>query len=216
LKEIVITAEKPASTVQKTPISITALSGKEIRDLGLTSAQSVVQAVPGISVASAGPGQAQYEIRGLSSDGGEAATVGFYLDDIPITPPATATTGKSAIDPDLYDIDRVQVLRGPQGTLYGASSMGGTVKFITNSPDLSGTYASSDTTGSVTSGAGANYRQNFMFNVPLISDTVALRAVVTYSHDAGWISRIFVPNFPSPGNGGTTRCVVAGTPPAGG
>ena len=63
---------------------------------------------------SAGPGQAQYEIRGLSASGGESPTIGFYLGETPITPPATATTGKSAIDPDLYDLARVEVLRGPK------------------------------------------------------------------------------------------------------
>ena len=81
LEEVVITAEKRASTVQKTPVSITAITGKDLQALGLATAQSVVQAVPDIAVASAGPGQAKYEIRGLSSDGGEAATVGFYLED---------------------------------------------------------------------------------------------------------------------------------------
>jgi iron complex outermembrane recepter protein len=212
LAEVVITAEKRASTVQKTPISITAITGKDIQELGLSSAQSVVQAVPGIAVASAGPGQAKYEIRGLSSDGGEAATIGFYLDEIPITPPATATTGKSAIDPEMYDLGRVEVLRGPQGTLYGASSMGGTIKLVTNAPDLSGTYGSSETTGSGTVGGGANYAQNVMFNLPLVDDHVALRVVGSYIHQSGWIDRVVVPNFPMATNGGLTRGQVEGVP----
>jgi iron complex outermembrane recepter protein len=212
LEEVVITAEKRASTVQKTPVSITAITGKDLQALGLATAQSVVQAVPDIAVASAGPGQAKYEIRGLSSDGGEAATVGFYLDEIPITPPATATTGKSAIDPDLYDLGRVEVLRGPQGTLYGSSSMGGTVKLVTNAPDFSGTYGSSETSGSGTAGGGANYSQNLMFNVPLVDDKVALRVVATYLHESGWIDRVIVPNFPLATNGGLTRGVVANVP----
>ncbi|MGC2029833.1 MAG: TonB-dependent receptor [Steroidobacteraceae bacterium] len=212
LEEIVVTAEKRESTVQKTPISITAITGKDLEGLGINNAQAIVQAVPGIAVASAGPGQAKYEIRGLSSDGGEAATIGFYLDDIPITPPATATTGKSAIDPGLYDLGRVEVLRGPQGTLYGASSMGGTVKLVTSAPDFSKTYGSSETTGSGTVSGGANYGENVMFNVPLVDEHVALRIVGTYTHTSGWIDRIVVPNFPISPDGGTTRGQVANVP----
>ena len=211
LHEIVVTAEKRDSTVQKTPISITALSGKELQDLGVATAQGVVQSVPGVAVASAGPGQAKYEIRGLSSDGGTAATVGFMLDDVPITPPATATTGKSAIDPELYDLQRVEVLRGPQGTLYGSSSMGGTVKLVTNLPDTSSFDGSSESTGSRTSGGGANYSQNLMLNLPL-NDKIALRIVGTYLHNSGWIDRVIVPNFPAATNGGTTRGTVVGVP----
>jgi iron complex outermembrane recepter protein len=212
LEEVVVTAEKRESTVQKTPISMTAITGKDLDGLGITNAQSIVQDVPGIAVASAGPGQAKYEIRGLSSDGGEAATIGFYLDDIPITPPATATTGKSAIDPGLYDLGRVEVLRGPQGTLYGASSMGGTVKLVTNVPDFAGTYGSSETTGSGTVSGGANYGESVMFNVPLVDHEVALRMVGTYSHTSGWIDRIVVPNFPLSPDGGLTRGQVANVP----
>jgi outer membrane receptor protein involved in Fe transport len=191
---------------------MTALSGADLQQLGLSTAQQIVQAVPGISVASAGPGQAKYEIRGLSSDGGYAATIGFLLDDIPITPPATATTGKSAVDPDLYDLGRVEVLRGPQGTLYGSSSMGGTVKLVTQPPDTKSPYGSFQTTGSGTSGGGANYGENLMLNLPLIDDTAAVRVVGTYLHNSGWIDRIIVPNFPAATNGGATRGTVAAVP----
>jgi iron complex outermembrane recepter protein len=211
LHEIVVTAERRDSTVQKTPISITALTGQQLRELGVSTAQGVVQSVPGVEVSSAGPGQAKYEIRGLSSDGGDAATVGFTLDDVPITPPATATTGKSAIDPDLYDLQRVEVLRGPQGTLYGSSSMGGTVKLITNVPDTKSFYGSSESTGSGTDGGGANYAQSFMLNIP-VDDRVALRLVGTYLHNSGWIDRVIVPNFPLPTDGGATRGNVVGVP----
>ena len=84
----------------------------------------------------AGPGLTEYEARGLASNGGAAPTVGFYLDEIPLSPPALSQSGKVVIDPDLYDVERVEVLRGPQGTLYGSGSMGGTIKVITNQPKL--------------------------------------------------------------------------------
>jgi iron complex outermembrane receptor protein len=212
LSEIVVTAEKRESTVQKTPISMTAISEEDLQARGLTSAQGLVQAVPGIAVASAGPGQAQYEIRGLSAEGGESPTIGFYLNETSITPPATATTGKSEIDPDLYDLARVEVLRGPQGTLYGAGSMGGTVKLVTNPPDPKGFYGSAQTTISGTNGGGLNYGEKAMVNLPLISDALALRIVGTYGYTSGWIDRIVVPNFPLETNGGLTRGDVLASP----
>jgi outer membrane receptor protein involved in Fe transport len=213
LAEIVVTAEKRESTVQKTALSITAISGDDLQSRGLSSAQAAVQAIPGIAVASAGPGQAQYEIRGLSAGGGESPTIGFYLGETPITPPATATTGKSAIDPDLYDLARVEVLRGPQGTLYGAGSMGGTVKLIPNAPDLKGIYGSAQTTLSGTSGGGLNYAERAMVNLPL-NDMIALRIVGTYGYTSGWLDRVVLKDFPLPTNGGLTRGNVLAAPVA--
>ena len=72
----------------------------------------------------------------MSSSGGNSPTVGFYLDDVPLTAPAAAQNGKVVIDPSLYDLNRVEVLRGPQGTLYGSSSMGGTIRLVSNQPNL--------------------------------------------------------------------------------
>lgn len=115
LAEIVVTAEKRNSTVQDTPISITAVSGAELEARGLSNLLSVAQTTPGVSFKSAGPGQTEFEMRGLSSTGGFSPTVGFYLDDVPVTAPAQAFQGKVVIDPDLYDLNRVEILRGPQG-----------------------------------------------------------------------------------------------------
>ena len=215
--ELIVTATKRDSTVQKTPISVTAVTGRDLQSRGVTSAQDIVQSIPGIAVASAGPGQAVYEIRGLSADGGESPTIGFYLDETPVTPPVGATTGKSDIDPDLYDLSRVEVLRGPQGTLYGAGSMGGTVKLVTNPPDFRGFHGSAESIVSGTEGGSLNYAEKAMLNAPIIDDKLALRVVATYGHDSGWIDRIVVPNFPLESNPtsalfGTTRGPVAGVP----
>jgi outer membrane receptor protein involved in Fe transport len=209
VSEVVVTAEKRESTVQKTPLSITAVAGEDLQARGLTSAQDIVRAVPGIAVSSAGPGQAQYEIRGLSADGGESPTVGFYLDETPITPPALASSGKSEVDPDLYDLARAEVLRGPQGTLYGAGSLGGTVKLVTNPPDFSGFYGSAQTALSGTDGGGLNYLAKGMVNIPLVEDKAALRVVGDYSHDSGWISRIVEPDFPQPNADGSRGDVLS-------
>ena len=136
LEEITVTAERYVSTIQDTPISISALTGQELQAQGSRASRISRTEYPGCPCAIAGPGLTEYEARGLASNGGAAPTVGFYLDEIPLSPPAVSQSGKVVIDPDLYDIERVEVLRGPQGTLYGSGSMGGTVKVLTNQPKL--------------------------------------------------------------------------------
>src|ERR1700689_814419 len=203
LAEIVVTAEKRESTVQKTPFSITAISGDELTSRGISSVAGLIADVPGISVRSAGPGQTELEMRGLSSSGGAAPTVGFYLDDAPLTPPVAALNGKVVIDPDLFDVNRVEVLRGPQGTLYGSGSMGGTVKLVTNEPKLNVFEGSVEGIGSGTTGGGFNRGGNLMLNIPLIEDRLAMRVVLTDKYTDGWIKRVGLgQNFPVPTNPG--------------
>ena len=196
LSEIVVTAEKRDSTVLKTPISITAISGAELDAAGIHDLGTVAAETPGVSIRSAGPGQNEIEMRGLTSSGGAAPTVGFYLDESPLTPPAGANNGKVVIDPNLYDLERVEVLRGPQGTLYGSGSMGGTVKLVTAQPQLNTFGASVELTGSHTQGASDNGSVNFMVNLPLIDDHLSLRVVGTSEHNSGWIDRVVLSDFP--------------------
>ena len=195
LSEITITAEKYSSTIQETPISISALSGDELSEAGITSVEDMAKDVPGLSMRSAGPGQTEYEARGLASNGGAAPTVGFYLDEVPLSPPALAQVGKVVIDPDLYDITRIEVLRGPQGTLYGSGSMGGTVKVVTNQPKLDTWEGSVQGTASGSEGGGLNGGGNLMFNIP-IGDKLAVRVVGSDSYRSGWIDRVVLNPFP--------------------
>ncbi len=196
ISEIVVTAEKRESTVQRTPLSITAVLGEALRAQGINDIGGVINAVPGISIRSAGPGQTELEIRGLSSSGGSAPTVGFYLNEIPLTPPSNSLNGKVVIDPSLFDLQRVEVLRGPQGTLYGSGSMGGTIKLITNAPNLEDLSGAVSGTVSTTAHGGFNSSINAAFNVPIIKDMLAVRAVVTNNSDSGFIDRIVVSPFP--------------------
>ena len=212
LEEIVVTAERRAGTVQSTPISITAITGAELQAQGITSASQMGAETPGISEHNSGPGQTEYEMRGISSAGGTSPTVGFYLDDVPLTPAAQSLEGKVVIDPNLYDVNRIEVLRGPQGTLYGSSSMGGTIRLITNQPDTHEFAASGQLTGSDTKDGGANYGVNAMVNLPLISDQLAVRIVGTDTYTSGWIDRVVVNPFPLPTNGGFTRGNVLAAP----
>ncbi len=212
LDTVVITAEKRASTVQKTPISLTVLTGAELEARGITDFRSAAQQIPGISFKSSGPGQTEYEMRGLTSTGGESPTVGFYLDDIALTPPAMSQNGKVVIDPTLYDLNRVEVLRGPQGTLYGAGSMGGTIKLVTNAPDTSKLTGAVEGIGSVTQGGGFSHTENAMLNVPLSQDVAALRVVLTDKYVAGWIDRDVISAFPLETNNSSTRGDVSSAP----
>ena len=154
LEEIVVTAEKRESTVQATAISLTALSAGDLAQQNIEMPEDLVGKIPGISLRTSGPGQTEYEARGLSAGGGAAATVGFYLDETPISASAIALNGRTVIDADLFDLNNVEVLRGPQGTLYGSGSMGGTIKLVTNQPKLGAFDAATDTTVSETSGQG--------------------------------------------------------------
>ncbi len=194
-EEIVVTAEMHTGTVQTTAASIAAVTGDDLNDRGITSLADLAQATPGVSMKSEGPSQTEIEMRGMTSSGGNSATVGFYIDDVPLTGPAGAQNGHVIIDPSLYDLNRVEVLRGPQGTLYGASSMGGTVRLITNLPDPSGFRATAASTFSGTDGGGFNHIENGMLNIPL-DDTLALRIVGTENYTSGWIDRIVANPFP--------------------
>jgi outer membrane receptor protein involved in Fe transport len=214
IAEVIITAEKRASTLQDTPVSIIAMSGDSLQERGTPSLAALAQGTPGVSLKSEGPSQTEIEMRGMTSSGGNSATVGFYLDDIPLTGPASAQNGHVVIDPDLYDLNRIEILRGPQGTLFGSGSMGGTVRLITNQPNLSQFRSTIESALSGTDGGGFNHKDNLMVNLPLIEDTLALRVVGTEDHTSGWIDRIVADPFPlAAGNPvGTVRGDVQDAP----
>jgi iron complex outermembrane recepter protein len=195
LEEITVTAERFTSTIQNTPISISALSGDQLAAAGLTRIEDIAHEVPGLSMRYASAGLTEYEARGLASNGGAAPTVGFYLDEIPLSPPAVSQSGKVVIDPNLYDIERVEILRGPQGTLYGSGSMGGTIKVLTNQPKLGTFEGSVQGTGSYTDGGSGNGGGNLMLNFPL-GDQFAVRVVLSDQYRSGWIDNITVQPFP--------------------
>jgi iron complex outermembrane receptor protein len=188
LNEIIVTAEKHSESLQKVPLSIVAYTAQTLAEAGVEDFAALAARIPGVTLNSAGPGQSSYSIRGIASVGGNAPTTGLYIDETPILPSggdgATAT-----IDPDLFDLARIEVLRGPQGTLYGASSMGGTVRFITNQPNLVQEEGAVKLEGSDTEHGGGNVRLDAMYNLPLIPDRVALRMVGTYKDFSGFIDR---------------------------
>jgi len=196
LQEIVVTAERRESTVLKTPISITAISGEDLQAQGLTRLEDVAAEVPGISMKQFAPGQTEYEMRGLPSSGGSSATVGMYVNDVPFATSANSLVGKEAIDPDLFDLQRIEILRGPQGTLYGAGSMGGTIRLITAPGDVKKFAAASQLGISQTEHGGTNWGVSAMVNFPVVNEVLAVRLVATDKYSPGFIDRIVASPFP--------------------
>jgi iron complex outermembrane recepter protein len=187
IDEIVVTAEKSREPMSKVPISISAVSGTALEDAHITDYADLSRAVPNVSFTNfGGPGQSNIEIRGISSQAG-SSTTGIYLDDVPINVLNIYTTG--ATEPRFFDIDRVEVLRGPQGTIYGASSMGGTIHFVSNLPDLEKYSGEVHSSIGGTERGGVNYEADSVVNLPLVEGVAALRIGALYDHLSGWIDR---------------------------
>ncbi len=212
VSEVVVTALKHSSTVQTTPASIDAVGGADLQARGVASLAALAQGTPGVSLKSEGPSQTEIEMRGMTSSGGNSATVGFYLDNVPLSGPANGQNGHVVIDPDLYDLNRIEILRGPQGTLFGSGSMGGTVRLIPNQADPTGYHASAQSTLSGTEGGAFNHNDNFMVNLPLVKDKLALRIVGSENYTSGWIDRVVANPYPSTDSTGTVRGDVAAAP----
>ncbi len=191
LAPVVVTATRRKTTVQNTPISITAITATEIASRGITDSDSLASSVPGIAVRNTGgPGEMELEVRGLNSQGGNSSMVGMYFGEIPLSTATGSQLGKNLMNLRLYDVERVEVLRGPQGTLYGSSSMGGTIRVLPNPPQLDKFAASTEEVLSGTgSGGGFNHQENGMMNIP-IGKNAAIRVVGSFTADSGWIKRL--------------------------
>ncbi|MGD0193125.1 MAG: TonB-dependent receptor [Rhizomicrobium sp.] len=195
IETIVVTAQKRSENLQRVPLSIQALSTQKLEDLHISNFNDYVKFFPSVTYTvggagggNAGPGFANISMRGIVSgnDGnhsGPLPTVGVYLDEQPIT-----TIG-GTLDLHVYDIDRVEVLSGPQGTLYGASSEAGTIRIITNKPDPSDFSAAYDLQANTVDHGNEGYQAEGYVNVP-ISDNAAIRIVAWDEHDAGYIDNV--------------------------
>ncbi|HTV95410.1 MAG TPA: TonB-dependent receptor [Steroidobacteraceae bacterium] len=186
LQEIVVSANKRVEDIKDVPISITAISGADLLDKRIESYDDIARAVPGVNFNSVSgtEGTTNIEIRGVSSTSG-SATTGLYIDDVSITTKNFFYDG--AANPRLFDLDRLEVLRGPQGTLYGDSSEGGTIRFITPKPQLTQWTGQSISDYSQTEHGAGNYFQGAVFNAPLIPEVFAVRGSVGFTSDSGFI-----------------------------
>ena len=204
LEEIVVTAQKRTEDLQSVPLSIQAFSTQRLQELNIQRFDDYVRFMPSVSYQTFGPGFAAVYMRGVASggDGNHSASlpsVGIYLDEQPIT------TIQGALDVHLYDIQRVEALAGPQGTLYGASSQAGTLRIITKRPDASAFDASYGLEGNSVDGGGMGYLAEGMVNLP-INDRTAVRLVGWHRHDAGYIDNVLGERtYPTSGIDGQQR-----------
>jgi len=187
--EIVVTAQKRSQTLIDVPQSVSVVSGATLELQGATNFADYLKNVPSLQLVQGTPGQGRLVLRGINT-GGVASTVAVYVDETPFGSSTGLANGSElAGDFDSFDIARIEVLRGPQGTLYGASSLGGLLKFVTNAPSTAGFEAKALGGVEFTDGGDASYRGAAMVNVPL-GDTLAFRASGSYRKQGGYIDSI--------------------------
>jgi iron complex outermembrane receptor protein len=190
LEEVVVTAQKRSEDLQKVPISLQVLSGETLEQLQVKNFDDFAKYVPSLSYRSWGPGQTEFFFRGISTNNGTVRlhagylpSSGLYVDDTPVT-----TIGGN-LDVHIYDVARIEALAGPQGTLYGASSLSGTVRIITNKPDPSRFEAGYDVKADKwKSGDGGGQLEAYA-NIPL-SEHAAIRLVGYYDYTGGYINNV--------------------------
>ncbi len=192
IEEVVVTATKREESLQDVPIAVTALTGQDLEELGITNFSDYVMQLPGVTAGGSGPGQNTIYIRGVASTtpnqttagvAGLAPNVAFYLDEQPLAQP-----GRN-LDVYAADLQRIEVLSGPQGTLFGGSSQAGNVRLITNKPDTSDMYGNVKAGyGSITDG-GTSTNIEAMINIPL-GETFAVRGVFYTDSKGGWIDNV--------------------------
>jgi len=190
IQEITVTAQRRSESIQNVPITIQALTSETLNQLSVTTFDDFVRYLPNVSVASNGPGQGNIFMRGLSvgaagsqSSGtiGGFPNVAIYLDEQSGQLPARNL--------DIYaaDLERIEILEGPQGTLFGAGAQAGVVRYITNKPKLNVTEGNFEAGYGVTAGGDPNSDLSAVINLPLIADTLAVRAVIYNDRRGGYI-----------------------------
>lgn len=193
LEEVIVTATKRAESMKEVPSAITAITQADIQRLGIANLQDYLPYVPGLSDEQAiAPGHGYVILRGVSSGSQQTTpTVGFYLDDTPFTPSSSNSVGTLIHpDPDLGDVDHIEVLKGPQSTLYGASSLGGLIKIVSKQPNLTDFSADTLVEGTAVDGGGQGGHARATVNIPLINDQLAVRLTGFYRFDPGFTDNV--------------------------
>lgn len=180
--DIVVTAQKREQALIDVPISISAVSGAELAKRGASTISDLQYAVPGLSMTEFSPGQTRVQMRGVSTYSG-LPSVGVYLDEMPLN----LELNQTGQDVRLLDISRVEVLRGPQGTLYGQGAVGGTIRYITNDVNLEQTEGSVGGEFGVINGGGTDWKIDAAANTPIVTDRIGLRLAGSFQQFGGWI-----------------------------
>ncbi len=184
LEEIVVTAQRREQLLKDVPISIAAIGSEALKAQRISGLEDIGLAVPGVAVADQGTGYRRVNMRGIGNVSGSSPLVGIYLDEVSVT-------GFSSFIPDLqvFDLERVEVLKGPQGTLYGQGSVGGTIRYITKKPVLDAFEGAIGVSASFTQDGSPSQKIEGMVNVPLVEDEFALRITGVFENSGGWIDQ---------------------------
>ena len=188
VEEVIVTAQRHTQRLQDVPIAITVVGGAQLDSTTAEGISEVLNRVPGVATTVTGAGRPQLAVRGVTAGGptfNGSSPIAYYLDSVPFG------FVKTAIVPDsnAYDLDRIEVLRGPQGTLYGANAQNGVVRVLTKDADLDEFELKARTSVSSTDEGSENYRGDMAVNLPLVDGKVAARAVVGYEDLSGWIDK---------------------------
>lgn len=192
LGTITVTAEKRVQPVQEVPMGVSVISGAQLERLQAVKFSDYLERLTGFNYISSGEGQTQLILRGITSGADQAnATVGTYIDEAPFGSSTVYAEG-SLLTPDIdpADIERIEVLRGPQGTLYGANTLGGLIKFVTIPPNTLQLYGRIRIDGTSVQGGGSGYGFHAMLNVPLVSNTLGLRINAYRRIDPGYYNNV--------------------------
>jgi iron complex outermembrane receptor protein len=189
LGEVIVTAQKRSEALADIPMSVSVVSGETLERQRIENFEDLAATVPGLSLVSSTPGITRVTMRGINT-GGVASTVGIYLDDVPFG--SSSGLANAAIlsgDIDTFDMARVEVLRGPQGTLYGASALGGVIRYVANAPSTDGFEGRLRGAVEDVAGAGLGYGVTGVVNIPM-GDSFAVRASGFYRSTGGYIDSI--------------------------
>jgi outer membrane receptor protein involved in Fe transport len=187
--EVVVTATRRAERLQDVPLSVTAYNQEQLNDLGIVGFEGIAQNTPGIVINRPTQNFNNFTSRGVNTNGysaGLQSAVAIYVDELPIS----ANGNSTILDPNLYDVERVEFLRGPQGTLFGSSSLAGAMRIITRSPNLHEFQASGRVDLGLTGSDSLRQRYDAMINVPIMADNIAFRATGYYRNEDGWVNNI--------------------------
>jgi iron complex outermembrane recepter protein len=193
LEEVIVTAQKRVQREQDVPTSMAVLSAAKLESQGMMQLADYSRQIPGLRViGAAGPGQGRPVLRGLSTGTDRNALVGLYLDDVPFAPSsARSLLPNFVFDPALADVERIEVLKGPQSTLYGAHALTGLIKYVTKAPDLNRFDGSIRLDGSQIEGADSGYSGRVSANIPVVEGRAGLRVSGFYREDPGYVDDTF-------------------------
>ncbi len=194
-EEIIVSAQKRDQSLGDIPLAVSAMTGTDLQAMGVLGSADLARLTPSLALVQTGPGQNTVSIRGVTSSYNLAPTVSVYIDETPLDFRTDARA--SASDTDFFDVSRVEVLRGPQGTLFGASSLGGTLRIIQNQAVLGEHQLKAEASGSTVKGGGEGYAAKAAVNLP-VGETLAIRASVSHQKFPGYTKTVFPVDYFAP------------------